>query len=80
MQSVRLIPLAISLALVGGCSNSPTGTDAKKLADAIGTISPSRNDTCETLRQIAEQTSRIETIKQGKETVYKAPPCEPKMS
>lgn len=55
-------------------------TDGKKLADAIGTIKPSRKDTCGTLKQIAEQTSRIETIKQGKEIVFKAPPCEPATS
>lgn len=78
MQSLRLILLAISLGLAGGCASSPSGTDAKKVADAIGTISPSRKDTCETLKQIAEQSSRIDTIKQGKEVVYKAPPCEAK--
>ena len=69
------MPLA-SLLLVAGCGISPTGTDSKKVADAIGTIKPSRQDTCGTLKQIAEQTSKIETIKQGKEVVYKAPPCE----
>jgi hypothetical protein len=51
-----------------------------KVADAIGTITPSRNDTCGTLKQVAEQTSRIETIRQGKEVVFKAPDCEPKTS
>lgn len=79
MQSARLTLPLLSLLLVGGCS-SPSATDGKKLADAIGTIKPSRSDTCGTLKQIAEQTSKIETIKQGKEVVYKAPPCEAKTS
>jgi hypothetical protein len=73
--------LVLSLPLVAGCTGYPTGTDSKKVADAIGTIKPSRKDTCETLKQVAEQTSKIETIKQGKEIVYKAPPCDqPKTS
>lgn len=79
MQSPRLIPPLLSLLLVAGCSSNSV-TDGKKLADAIGTIKPSRKDTCGTLKQIAEQTSRIETIKQGKEIVFKAPPCEPATS
>lgn len=77
MRLEKLIPLVLSLPLAAGCS-SVTGTDAKKVADAIGTIQPSRQDTCETLRQIAQQTSRIETIKQGKEVVYASPKCEAK--
>ena len=79
MQSAKQIPLLLSLLAVAGCS-SPSVTDGRKLADAIGTIKPSRQDTCGTLKQIAEQTSRIETIRQGKEVVYKAPPCEPATS
>ncbi len=72
--------LASSLVMVAGCETYPSGTNSKKVADAIGTIEPSRKDTCGTLKQIAEQTSRIETIRQGKEVVYKAPNCEPKTS
>ena len=77
---LKLSLLALSLVPVAGCSTFPTATDAKKVAEVIGTIKPSRSDTCETQRQVAEQSSRIETIKQGKEVVYKAPPCEPKTS
>jgi hypothetical protein len=66
--------------MVAGCETYPSGTNSKKIADAIGTITPSRNDTCGTLKQIAEQTSKIETIRQGKEVVYKAPDCAPKTS
>jgi hypothetical protein len=72
--------LALSLVMVAGCETYPSGTNSKKIADAIGTITPSRNDTCGTLKQIAEQTSKIETIRQGKEVVYKAPDCAPKTS
>jgi hypothetical protein len=80
LTSIARTLLVLSLPLVAGCTGYPTGTDSKKVADAIGTIKPSRKDTCETLKQVAEQTSKIETIKQGKEVVYKAPACEPKTS
>lgn len=75
----RLIIPAFAVAL-SGCGTSYTASDAKKVADAIGHIKPSRADTCETQKQVAEQSSKIETIKQGREVVYKAPPCEPKTS
>lgn len=72
-----------SLPLAAGCS-TPTivGTDAAKVAGSIGHIKPSKADTCQTQKQIAEQSSKIDTIIKGKETVYKAPPCsdEPKTS
>ena len=78
MRTLRkLTALAVSLPLVTACS-SITATDSKKVADAIGTIEPSRKDTCETLRQVAQQTSRIETIRQGKEVVIASPKCEGK--
>lgn len=64
-----------SLLLVAACSSQPTATDAKKLATAIGHIRPSQLDTCDTQKQIAAQSSKIDTIKKGKETVYKAK-CE----
>lgn len=61
--------LTLSLA---ACSTSTTGTDAKKIAEAIGHIEPSKKDTCDTQKQIAEQSSKIDTITKGKEVVYKA--------
>ena len=68
-----IIPfLAIGLS---GCGTQYTATDANKVADAIVHIEPSRRDTCETQRQVAAQSSKIETIKQGQEVVYKAPVC-----
>lgn len=45
-------------------------TEAAKTATAIGHVAPSRVDTCETQRALAAQSSRIETIKSGKEVVY----------
>lgn len=65
-----------SLALVAGCSTPITATEAKKTALAIGHVRPSRHDTCETQRAIAEQSSRIDTIANGKETVYRPAPCK----
>jgi hypothetical protein len=62
---------------LAGCS-SPIVTDAKTVAEGIGEIVPSRKDTCDTLRQIAAQSSRIRTISEGKEVVVKAPKCEQK--
>lgn len=58
------------------CSTLNTVTEARKTAEAIGHVRPSKSDTCETQRQAAEQSSRIDTIVTGKETVYKAD-CKP---
>lgn len=69
--------LAASLPLVAGCA-TPTivPTDAAKVASAIGHVAPSKSDTCETQKALAAQSSRIDTIIQGKEVVYKAD-CTP---
>lgn len=72
---LKPIVLAISLFPVAGCATNTTGTDAAKIAGAIGHINPSKRDTCETQRQVAAQSSRIDTIKTGKEIVYKSAPC-----
>lgn len=61
--------LALNLA---ACKTLTTGTDAAKVATAIGHIEPSPKDTCETQKQIAAQSSRIDTIIEDKEVVYKA--------
>lgn len=81
MKPFRKLTLpAASLALLSlqGCSYPIIGTDSAKVASAIGHIEPSKKDTCETQKQIAAQSSRIDTIVQGKETVYKAPACDDK--
>lgn len=66
----------------GGCASPITGlTEAAQTAQTIGHVQPSRRDTCETQRQIAAQSSRIDTIIAGKEVVYKADcqlPAQPK--
>lgn len=72
---LKPLALAISLLPVAGCATQTTVIDAAKIANTIGHIEPSRKDTCETQKQVAEQSSRIETIKTGKEVVYKAA-CE----
>jgi hypothetical protein len=58
--------------VLAGCSTLTTATDAKKVAEAIGHVKPSERDTCETQKNLAAQSSRIDTIINGKETVYKA--------
>lgn len=63
---------ALSLLAAAGCASPIIATDAAKVANAIGHIEPSKRDTCETQKQVAAQSSRIDTIKTGKEVVYKA--------
>lgn len=86
-RSLRLIvPAANLLLLVAGCSTRTIATDAVRVATAIGHVQPSSADTCETQQRLAAQSSRIDTIRSGKEVVYKArcktekPPPEPKTS
>jgi hypothetical protein len=52
-------------------------TSASAVAESIGHVEPSKVDTCETQRKLAAQSSRIDTIIKGKETVYKPSPCKP---
>lgn len=64
---------------MAGCETPTNGlTEAAKTAAAIGHINPSKQDTCETQRQAAAQSSRIDTIKTGKEVVYVAACTDPK--
>jgi hypothetical protein len=75
MMPLRKLPaLATSLLTLNlaACSTPTTATDAKKVASAIGHIEPSKQDTCETQKQIAAQSSKLDTIIKGKEVVYKA--------
>lgn len=60
----------VTLALAG-CS-TPTGVSTKGALDAFKTISSSPKDTCQTQREVAEHNSRYDTLKNGKEVVYKA--------
>lgn len=51
-------------------------TDGKSVAEQIGHIQPSSGDTCKTQQAIAAQSSRIDSIVQNKEVVYKPDPCK----
>lgn len=72
MRFRALILLLPSLPLVAACSTNTTATDAVKVAQTIGHVRVSKADTCETQKQAAAQSSKIDTIITGKETVYKA--------
>jgi hypothetical protein len=68
-----LLLLGLSILLLAGCSTPDTApTSAAAIAQSIGHIRPSRRDTCETQQQVAAQSSKLDTITSGKETVYKA--------
>ena len=74
----KLMPLAASLLILplAACETPTTGlTDAKRVAETIGHVRPSKHDTCDTQQQIAAQSSRIDSIATNKEVVYKPEPC-----
>lgn len=72
-----MLPLASLLMIpLQGCATQTTVTEARKTAEAIGHVKPSKADTCDTQRQIAAQSSRIDTLITGSETVYKSE-CKP---
>lgn len=79
-RELRLLAASLLILGLSGCSTLTSETkipaEAKVTAEAIGHIRPSRRDTCETRQQIAAQSSRIDTIIQGKEVVYKDD-CQP---
>ena len=66
-----MLAASLSMALMG-CETASTVTEAAKVAAAIGHVRPSVADTCETQRQLAAQSSKIDTIMAGKEVVYAA--------
>jgi len=72
MKSAPIV--ACLAAALGGCAQTNL-TSAAAVATSIGHVAPSRRDTCETQRKLAAQSSRIDTIIIGKETVYKPAPC-----
>ena len=67
---------SLLILLLPGCATPIIGTDAKKVAEAIGHVRPSKRDTCETQQQAAEQSSKIDSIIRNAEVVYKAD-CTP---
>lgn len=73
MQSAKLIALVLALApLLAGCETLSYVT-TEGAVTAFKPIAMSRKDTCETQKQVAEHNSRYDTLKTGKEVVYKAP-------
>lgn len=76
--SLKPIRLAASLLILplAACETPTTATDAKRIAESIGHVRPSKRDTCETQAQIAAQSSRIDSIAANKEIVYKPEPCK----
>ena len=73
-RKLAMLAASLLIPMLGACASQPTVTEARKIAEAIGHVRPSRRDTCDTQQQIAAQSSRIDTIVTGKETVYK-PDC-----
>ena len=73
-----LLLLSLSILLLQGCALNTEMTSAKAVAEGIGHVHASRSDTCRTQEQIAEQSSKIDTIITGRETVYK-PDCPKKI-
>ena len=51
---------------------TPTPVTSKGALDSFRPISSSPKDTCQTQVEVAEHNSRYDTLKTGKETVYKA--------
>lgn len=74
-MSKKLIPLALVAAIhaLAACSTPISGPTTKGTLDAFKTLSMSRKDTCQTQQEIADHNSRYDTLKTGKDTVYKAP-------
>lgn len=57
---------------LAACATPTFGLSSEGALSAFRPIRASTSDTCETQRQIAEHNSAYDTIKNGKETVYKA--------
>lgn len=61
--------------MLAACKTSTSAPTINGALDSFKIITMSKRDTCETQKQIAEHNSRFDTLKTGKDTVYK-PPCE----
>jgi hypothetical protein len=72
-MSRKLTMLLVSLApALAACETPISGVTSLGAAEAFRPIAASPADTCETQKQVAEHNSRLDTIKSGKEVVYKA--------
>lgn len=58
--------------ILGGCATPTFVLTSLGAADAFRPIKASKRDTCATQRQIAAHNSVYDTIRTGKEIVYKA--------
>jgi len=67
-----MLLLAAVTPTLGACSTLTPGLTSKGALDAFQPIRGSAADTCETQRQVSEHNSRYETLKTGKEVVFKA--------
>lgn len=77
MSKKLTVPLIAAAALMlVACETPINGVTSKGALDAFKPIASSPKDTCDTQVQIAEHNSRYDTLKTGKETVYKAPCAE----
>ena len=72
MQSPRLI-LAVLAALPAGACAIPTPLTKTSALDAFKQIPNSSQAPCTMQKAVAEHNSVYDTLKTGKETVYKAP-------
>ena len=66
--------LALATLALAACSTSTSAPTTKGALDAFKPLSMSRKDTCQTQTEIADHNSRYDTLKTGKDVVYK-PPC-----
>lgn len=69
-----LLGAALTLPLAA-CSTLTSEPTTKGALDSFRALSMSKKDTCGTQREIAEHNSRFDTLKTGRDAVYKAP-CE----
>ena len=75
MQNRSLLLLALLLALVpalAGCGTLTPALTKTGALDAFEPITASPRDTCPTQRAVAEHNSRYDSLKSGKEVVYRA--------
>lgn len=79
MSRKLIAPLIAAVTLTCAACGTPTsGVTSKGALDAFKPIASSPKDTCQTQVAVAEHNSRYDTLKTGKETVYKAPCDNPK--
>jgi hypothetical protein len=71
-----VLAASLSILSLAGCSTPIIATSGSAVAESIGHVTASKKDTCATQKALASQSSRIDTIITGTETVYKPAPCQ----